>query len=112
VVRARAEECVGRLEPADIVTARAVAPLDRLAGWCLPLATVGGRILALKGATAAAELAEHAAALAKLGAGASAVRLCGEKVLAEPTTVVDIVRQREVTSGAEQRRKSGSRRRK
>ena len=38
VVRARAEECVGKLPAADVVTARAVAPLDRLAGWCLPLA--------------------------------------------------------------------------
>src|SRR5690349_12658888 len=37
VVRARAEECVGKLPGADVVTARAVAPLDRLAGWCLPL---------------------------------------------------------------------------
>src|SRR4051794_3351160 len=39
VVRARAEEYTGPL--ADIVTARAVAPLDRLAGWCLPLARAG-----------------------------------------------------------------------
>jgi 16S rRNA (guanine527-N7)-methyltransferase len=41
VLRARAEELTaGRggvgVEPADVVTARAVAPLDRLAGWCLP----------------------------------------------------------------------------
>ena len=96
VVRARAEGCVGRLPAADVVTARAVAPLDRLAGWCLPLATIGGRLLALKGASAGAELAEYAAALARLGAGASAVRSCGDGVLAEPTTVVEIVRERDV----------------
>jgi 16S rRNA (guanine527-N7)-methyltransferase len=99
VVRARAEECIGKLPAADVVTARAVAPLDRLAGWCLPLAAVGGRLLALKGASAGAELVEHAAALARLGAGESAVRSCGGGVLAEPTTVVEIVRERDVVPG-------------
>jgi len=96
VVRARAEECVGKLALADVVTARAVAPLDRLAGWCLPLTAIGGRLLALKGASAAAEIAEHAEALARMGAAAASVRTCGDEVLAEPTTVVEIVREREV----------------
>jgi 16S rRNA (guanine527-N7)-methyltransferase len=59
VVRGRAEEGPVRRElgGADVVTARAVAPLDRLAGWCLPLLRIGGRLLAMKGSTAAAELA-------------------------------------------------------
>ncbi len=100
VVRARAEECVGKLPGADVVTARAVAPLDRLAGWCLPLAAAGGRLLALKGANAEAELAsllsEHVALLARLGAGKAAVRSCGDGLLEEPTTVVEIVRERVV----------------
>jgi 16S rRNA (guanine527-N7)-methyltransferase len=100
VVRARAEECAGKLPGADVVTARAVAPLDRLAGWCLPLATAGGRLLALKGATAEVELASllsgHAEALAQLGAGAAMVRSCGDGLLDEPTTVVEIVRERVV----------------
>ena len=58
VVRGRAEEGPVRRElgGADVVTARAVAPLDKLAGWCLPLLRPGGRLLALKG-SAAAELA-------------------------------------------------------
>jgi 16S rRNA (guanine527-N7)-methyltransferase len=106
VVRARAEECVGKLPLADVVTARAVAPLDRLAGWCLPLAAVGGRLLAMKGASAAAEIAEHAEALDRLGAGTPSVRTCGDEILAEPTTVVEIVRERE----AARPRKSGGRR--
>lgn len=105
VVRARAEECVGKLPLAHVVTARAVAPLDRLAGWCLPLTAVGGRLLALKGSSAEAEIAEHAEALSRLGAGTPSVRRCGDTVLAEPTTVVEIVREREVA----QRRKSGKR---
>jgi 16S rRNA (guanine527-N7)-methyltransferase len=106
VVRARAEECVGKLPLADVVTARAVAPLDRLAGWCLPLTAIGGRLLAMKGASAAAEIAEHADALARLGAGTASVRTCGDSILAEPTTVVDVVREREVARP----RKSGGRR--
>jgi len=59
VVRGRAEETPIRrqLGGADVVTARAVAPLDRLAGWCLPLLRAGGLLLALKGTTAADELA-------------------------------------------------------
>lgn len=100
VVRARAEECVGKLPGADVVTARAVAPLDRLAGWCLPLVAAGGRLLALKGASAEAELAgllsEHTAVLAQLGAGTAVVRSCGDGLLEEPTTVVEIVRERVV----------------
>ena len=59
VVRGRAEEGPVVRSPggADVVTARAVAPLEKLAGWCLPLLRPGGRLLALKGATAADELA-------------------------------------------------------
>ena len=59
VVRGRAEEGPVRraLGGADVVTARAVAPLDKLAGWCLPLLRPGGLLLAMKGSTAAAELA-------------------------------------------------------
>ncbi|MFI5913901.1 16S rRNA (guanine(527)-N(7))-methyltransferase RsmG [Dactylosporangium sp. NPDC051541] len=106
VVRARAEECVGKVPLADVVTARAVAPLDRLAGWCLPLTAIGGRMLAMKGASAAAEVAEHAKVLTRLGAGTASVRTCGDAVLAEPTTVVDVVREREVAN----LRKSGGRR--
>jgi 16S rRNA (guanine527-N7)-methyltransferase len=54
VVRGRAEEYGGF---ADIVTARAVAPLDRLVAWCLPLVRPGGALLALKGASVAEEIA-------------------------------------------------------
>ncbi|GLZ01644.1 16S rRNA (guanine(527)-N(7))-methyltransferase RsmG [Actinoplanes sp. NBRC 103695] len=94
VVRGRAEEV--RLEPADVVTARAVAPLDRLAGWCLPLAAVGGRVLALKGSSAADEVAEHADAVRGLGGSEPVVLQCGVGVIEPPTTVVEIVRERVV----------------
>jgi 16S rRNA (guanine527-N7)-methyltransferase len=94
VVRGRAEELVGTVPPADVVTARAVAPLDRLAAWCLPLTAVGGRLLALKGASAADEVTEHAVAVGRLGGGTPSVYRCGEGVLDEPTTVVEVVRER------------------
>lgn len=59
VVRGRAEEGPVRrqLGGADVVIARAVAPLEKLAGWCLPLLREGGQLLALKGSSAAEELA-------------------------------------------------------
>jgi len=54
VVRDRAESYRGT---AEVVTARAVAPMDRLVRWCLPLVEPGGSLLALKGASVHAELA-------------------------------------------------------
>jgi 16S rRNA (guanine527-N7)-methyltransferase len=99
VLRGRAEEVVsgplaGRVKPADVVTARAVAPIDRLAGWCLPLARVGGRVLALKGSTAADEVAIHGAVVERLGGGTPRLLRCGVGVLDQPATVVEIVRER------------------
>jgi 16S rRNA (guanine527-N7)-methyltransferase len=93
-IRGRAEEetvrrQVGRVE---WVTARAVAPLDRLARWCLPLLTAGGSLLAIKGRTAHVELDEHRAVLRRLGAGTMRVTRCGVGVLEEPTTVVEVQR--------------------
>jgi 16S rRNA (guanine527-N7)-methyltransferase len=99
VVRGRAEDLAGGPPAAaDVVTARAVAPLDRLAGWCLPLAAVGGRLLALKGASAEEEVAEHHEAITRLGGGDPVVRLCGAGLIDPPTTVVEIVRERAVVA--------------
>jgi 16S rRNA (guanine527-N7)-methyltransferase len=89
VVRGRAEESVGRLA-AEVVTARAVAPLDRLAKWCLPLVAPGGRLLAMKGSTAAGEVVEHASALRRAGGGSARIVECGKGVVDPPTTVVDL----------------------
>jgi 16S rRNA (guanine527-N7)-methyltransferase len=66
VVRARAEDLAGQMS-ADAVTARAVAPLDKLAGLALGLLRPGGRVLAIKGAAAEAELARARPVLARLG---------------------------------------------
>ncbi len=89
VVRSRAED-LGPRWRSPVVVARAVAPLERLAAWCLPLVAPGGALLALRGAGAAEELAAAAPVLARLRSGAAAVLHCGEDVLAVPTTVVRI----------------------
>ena len=65
VERVRAEQMAGDM---DAVTARAVAPLDRLARWTLPLLRPGGRLVALKGASAGTELQAALPVLVGLGA--------------------------------------------
>jgi 16S rRNA (guanine527-N7)-methyltransferase len=87
VRRARAEELHGKLL-VDVVTARAVAPVDRLAGWALPLLHPGGRLLALKGAQAEAELAQAQPALQRLGARSSSVVEVGSDDLGSRGRVV------------------------
>jgi 16S rRNA (guanine527-N7)-methyltransferase len=82
IVRARAEE----LAPAtaDIVVARAVAPLDRLVRAALPLVRPAGALLAVKGASAQRELGEAAAALRSAGvveAGVLHVEVPGDEVV-------------------------------
>ena len=89
VLRGRAEEMVGTLS-VDVVTARAVAPLDRLAGWGLPLLRPYGMMLALKGDSAEQELIEHKAALVRLGAREWSVGTAGEGVVETPTHVVRV----------------------
>ncbi len=83
----RAEAFAGTLR-ADVVTARAVAPLHRLGAWCAPLIRSGGDLLAMKGSSAADEVRVHRAALAKLGLTHVEVLVCGAEILAQPTTVV------------------------
>jgi 16S rRNA (guanine527-N7)-methyltransferase len=90
VRRARAEECRDLRGSFDVVTARAVAPLDRLAGWTLPLLVPGGRLLALKGASAAAEVETARPLLDRAGVAAVVVRGYGLGIVDPATTVVEI----------------------
>jgi 16S rRNA (guanine527-N7)-methyltransferase len=76
----------------DWVVARAVAPLDRLVRWCFPLLSTGGRLLALKGATAEEEVATHRESLRRSGAGEISVQYVGDGLLADPTWVVTVER--------------------
>ena len=90
VVRGRAEEMKGTVT-ADVLTARAVAPIDRLIKWCLPLLGPDGHMALLKGRSAADEIdrAKYALRKARLVAEIeSAPTLPG----LEPTTVVRLRR--------------------
>ena len=91
VVRGRAEEVLGTLEPVQVVTARAVAPLDRLAGWGVPLLRPYGEMLALKGESAEEELRASKAALHKLGVTETEIVQVGADVVDPPATVVRAV---------------------
>lgn len=104
VVRGRAEEYAGTLG-ADVVVARAVAPLGVLAGWCLPLLRPGGELIAVKGQTATGELAGSQGVLREVGAVRWGIQSVGGSVLAEPTTVIRVV------AGAAPRRGRGGPRR-
>jgi 16S rRNA (guanine527-N7)-methyltransferase len=84
VVRDRAEE---HSEQYDVVVARAVAPLGRLVQWCGPLRRPDGVILALKGRSAAAEIAEAGAVLAQSGLVVEQLSVRAHPS-AEPATVV------------------------
>jgi len=94
VVRGRAEEpdVRQRLGNADVVTARAVAPLAKLAGWCLPLVRPGGQLVALKGESASDELARDADQVRRAGGTELSVVSCGSDVLPVPTTVIVVRR--------------------
>jgi len=87
VRRDRAEDARDLARAFDVVTARAVAPLEKLAGWTVPLLRPGGRLLALKGSAAADELAAAGPTLAALGITDAVVRTLGPST--DPTTVID-----------------------
>ncbi|MDA2808030.1 16S rRNA (guanine(527)-N(7))-methyltransferase RsmG [Nocardiopsis suaedae] len=95
VERGRAEEQKGLA--ADIVTARAVAPLTRLAGWALPLLRKDGSLLALKGEQAESELESARKELSALRPCAADVIRVGSGKVDPATTVVRIT----VTSESE-----------
>jgi len=93
VHRGRAEEMHGDAEWAggfDVVTSRAVAPMERLAGWSLPLVRSGGLFLAMKGSSAQQELDASAPAIRRLGGTSAQVLTLGEQWLAPPVTVVSV----------------------
>ncbi|MFG3549154.1 16S rRNA (guanine(527)-N(7))-methyltransferase RsmG [Streptomyces sp. NPDC047725] len=90
VVRGRAEEVMGKIPPVHVVTARAVAPLDRLATWGIPLLRPYGEMLALKGDAAEEELKAAATALSKLGAVETSILHVGDGVVDPLSTVVRV----------------------
>jgi 16S rRNA (guanine527-N7)-methyltransferase len=91
VVRARAEEQATSHIAADVATARAVAPLDRLVGWAARLLRPGGELLAIKGQSAEEEIAAARPVLSRLGVQSSEVLQAGHGRVVTATTVVRVV---------------------
>ena len=89
VHRGRAEELHGDAV-FDVVTSRAVAPMDRLARWSLPLVGSGGLFLAMKGSSATDELDRSQKMLRRLGGVDAEVLSVGERWLSPPVTVVSV----------------------
>jgi len=94
VVRGRAEErsvakAVGAV---DVVTARAVAPLPRLVGWCRGLMRPGAQLVALVGASALAELPSLVPELEAAGMRDVHARAVGAGLGDAATTVVVMTR--------------------
>lgn len=102
VVRVRAEEVhpvpgASTYGPADVVTARAVAPLDRLARWTLPLVRVGGDLLAIKGRSVANEIDTASKVVTALGGAKVEIVSCGIGLLQTPTVVLRVRKLRDAT---------------
>jgi 16S rRNA (guanine527-N7)-methyltransferase len=108
VVRGRAEDAEVRRSAgsSDAVTSRAVASLDKLTRWSLPLLRPGGRLLAIKGERAPGEVREHRRVMARLGASDARVVECGVSFLSAPTTVVVARRDKPEASRNSSRRRS------
>lgn len=83
VVRGRADALHGTTD-FDVVTSRAVAPLDRLLEWSMPLVAPHGALVAMKGSSAPEEVEAAADVLARLGCAAPVVETLGDGADALP----------------------------
>ena len=94
VVRGRAEErsVATAVGPVDVVTARAVAPLPRLVGWCRGLMRPGTQLIALVGASALAGLPSLVPELEAAGMRDIHPRAVGAGLGDAATTVVVLTR--------------------
>lgn len=91
VHRGRAED-VAASNDFDVVTARAVAPLNRLVTLTFPLIRRGGKLLAVKGQSVSEELRDAAASLARMGAASWTVEEAGVGLIDPPTRVAVVLR--------------------
>jgi 16S rRNA (guanine527-N7)-methyltransferase len=90
VLRARAEKVITtpNWTGVDIVTARAVAPMERLLGWTMPLLKPVGDLLALKGSSAHSEIDAATDVINQYRITEISVLTCGAGVVEPETTVV------------------------
>jgi 16S rRNA (guanine527-N7)-methyltransferase len=110
IVRGRAEdrsvrEQVGEM---DAVVSRAVASLDKLTKWSVPLLRPDGRMVAVKGERAEEEIQQHRRVMAALGAVDVRVMRCGADYLDPPATAV-VARRESTVSAAHRPPRTGRR---
>lgn len=86
VVRGRAEDLHGRAT-FDVVTSRAVAPLERLLGWSMPLVAPTGALVAMKGQSVRDEIDAAGPTLVTWKCGQPVVLELGQGVV-DPHTIV------------------------
>lgn len=86
IVRGRAEESwvQDQLGGSDAAVSRAVAALDKLTKWSMPLIRPNGRMLAIKGERAHDEVREHRRVMIASGAVDVRVVTCGANYLRPP----------------------------
>lgn len=89
VVRARADALHGE-RTYDVVTSRAVAPLERLLGWCLPLVSPQGAMVAMKGSSVTEEIGAAREVLDRWGCAPPEVLELGSGVVDPPTWAVRV----------------------
>ena len=91
VLRGRAEEFHKKLS-FDVVTSRAVAAMEKLAKWSMPLVRGGGEFVAMKGSSAQSEVDAAQKVLRRLGATDWSIQTVGEGVVDQPVTVVKVLK--------------------
>ena len=109
VVRGRAEELHGQ-RTFDVVTSRAVAPLERLLRWSMPLVAPRGALVAMKGSSVDEEIEAargHAAASCGVPPPEVLTRR-RERCAISTTTAVRVVVGRSVSDRLAARRPSGA----
>ena len=89
VHRGRADSLHGT-ERFDVVTSRAVAPLDRLLDWSMPLVARTGVLVALKGSSVRDEVVAAAPALARWGLADPEIIELGASMLEQPTSALRV----------------------
>lgn len=84
----------------DAAVSRAVAALDKLTKWSMPLIRPNGRMLAIKGERAHDEVREHRRVMIASGAVDVRVVTCGANYLRPPATVVFARRGKQIARGS------------
>ena len=77
----------------DVAVSRAVGPLPVVLEYSLPMLKVGGKVLAMKGPKAEAELRDSGDALAKLGGGEIAVIEAYPESFDNELVIVSVIKQ-------------------